>query len=213
MIGGQETRVRVSSLRKLDWDSMRVNFFVLTPPGVLDSAPASYVTSFHLPETQASLVRTLVARFPNLTLIDVSAILAEIQTVMGQVVRAVQLIFLFSLLAGAIVLGSALLTAFDERRYELSVMRALGAGRDQLRQSLLAELAVVGALAGLIAGAGAAVVGQVLAENVFLLDMPLSPWLFPLATLAGVALSVGVGWLAVRQLLGTPPLLALRAGA
>ena len=213
MIGGQETLVRVSSLRKLDWDSMRVNFFVLTPPGVLDSAPASYITSFHLSETQAALVRTLVARFPNLTLIDVSAILAQIQTVMGQVVRAVQLIFLFSLLAGAIVLGSALLTAFDERRYELSVMRALGAGRDQLRQSLLAELAVVGAIAGLIAGAGAAVVGQVLAENVFLLDMPLSLWLFPLATLSGMALSVGIGWLAVRQLLGTPPLLALRAGA
>jgi putative ABC transport system permease protein len=96
----------------------------------------------------------------------------------------VQFVFLFSLLAGGIVLYSALLTAFDERRYELAVMRALGA-----------------------------VVGQVLAENVFLLDMPLSPWLFPLATLAGVALSVGVGWLAVRQLLGTPPLLALRAGA
>jgi putative ABC transport system permease protein len=129
------------------------------------------------------------------------------------VVRAVQLIFLFSLLAGAIVLGSALLTAFDERRYELSVMRALGAGRDQLRQSLLAELAVVGAIAGLIAGAGAAVVGQVLAENVFMLDMPLSLWLFPLATFSGAALSVGIGWLAVRQLLGTPPLLALRAGA
>jgi putative ABC transport system permease protein len=213
MIGGQETLVRVSSLRKLDWDSMRVNFFVLTPPGVLDSAPASYITSFHLSETQAALVRTLVARFPNLTLIDVSAILAQIQTVMGQVVRAVQLIFLFSLLAGAIVLGSALLTAFDERRYELSVMRALGAGRGQLRQSLLAELAVVGAIAGLIAGVGAAVVGQVLAENVFLLDMPLSLWLFPLATLSGMALSVGIGWLAVRQLLGTPPLLALRAGA
>ena len=106
LIGGQETRVRVSSLRKLDWDSMRVNFFVLTPPGVLESAPASYITSFHLPETQAALVRTLVARFPNLTLIDVSAILAQIQTVMGQVVRAVQLIFLFSLLAGAIVIFS-----------------------------------------------------------------------------------------------------------
>ncbi|MCU0839719.1 MAG: FtsX-like permease family protein, partial [Rhodospirillales bacterium] len=94
-----------------------------------------------------------------------------------------------------------------------SVMRALGAGRDQLRQSLLAELAVVGAIAGLIAGAGAAVVGQVLAENVFMLDMPLSLWLFPLATFSGAALSVGIGWLAVRQLLGTPPLLALRAGA
>ncbi len=213
MIGGQETRVRVSNLRKLDWDSMRVNFFVLTPPGVLETAPASYITSFHLADSQAALVRKLVERFPNLTLIDVGAILAQIQAVMTQVVRAVQLIFLFSLAAGAIVLGSALLTAFDERRYELSVMRALGAGRSQLRQSLLAELAVVGAIAGLIAGAGAALVGQLLARNVFQLDMPMNPWLFPFATLSGIVLSVGIGWLAIRQLLATPPLLALRAGA
>jgi len=213
VIGGQETIVRVSNLRKLDWDSMRVNFFVLTPPGVLESAPASYITSFHLAENQSTLARTLVERFPNLTLIDVGAILAQIQMVMGQVTRAVQLIFLFSLAAGAIVLSSALLTAFDERRYELSVMRALGAGRVQLRQALLAELAVVGAIAGLIAGAGAALVGGLLARNVFQLDLPLSLWLFPLAISCGVLLSVGVGWLAVRRLLATPPLLALRAGA
>jgi putative ABC transport system permease protein len=133
--------------------------------------------------------------------------------VMGQVTRAVQLIFLFSLAAGAIVLSSALLTAFDERRYELSVMRALGAGRGQLRQALLSELAVVGAIAGLIAGAGAALVGRLLARNVFQLDLPLSLWLFPLAISFGVLLSVGIGWLAVRRLLVTPPLLALRAGA
>jgi putative ABC transport system permease protein len=213
VIGGQETVVRVSNLRKLDWDSMRVNFFVLTPPGVLDGAPASYITSFHLAENQAALARTLVERFPNLTLIDVGAILAQIQAVMGQVTRAVQLIFLFSLAAGAIVLSSALLTAFDERRYELSVMRALGAGRVQLRQALLAELAVVGAIAGLIAGAGAALVGSLLARSVFQLDLPPGLWLFPQAILSGVLLSVGIGWLAVRRLLATPPLLALRAGA
>lgn len=157
-------------------------------------------------------MRKLVAQFPNLTLIDVAAILAQIQTVMGQVVRAVQLIFLFSLVAGAIVLTSALLTAFDERRYELSVMRALGADRARLRQSLLAELAVVGAIAGIIAGAGAALVGRLLARNVFQLDMPFNVWLLPLAAVSGIALSVGIGWLAVRQLLGTPPLLALRSG-
>jgi putative ABC transport system permease protein len=111
------------------------------------------------------------------------------------------------------VLLSALLTAFDERRYELSVMRALGASRAQLGQSLLAELAVVGGIAGLIAAAGATVLGQVLARQVFQLDMPLDLWLFPLASLAGGAASVAIGWLAVRQLLQTPPLLALRAGA
>ena len=213
VIGGQETRVRVSSLRKLDWDSMRVNFFVLTPPGVLDDAPASYITSFHLAAHQVALGQALVARFPNLTLIDVGAILVQIQAIMGQVARAVEFIFLFTLLAGAVVLVSALLTAFDERRYELSVMRALGASRGQLRQSLLAELAFVGAIAGLIAAVGASLLGRLLARNVFQLDLLPNFWIFPLATLVGATLAVGIGWLAVRQLLATPPLLALRAGA
>ena len=213
VIGGQTVRVEVSSLRKLDWDSMRVNFFVLTPPGVLDNAPASYITSFHLAGQQTAFGQALVARFPNLTMIDIGAILVQVQAIMGQVIRAVQFIFMFTLLAGAIVLLSALLTAFDERRYELSVMRALGASRAQLGQSLLAELAVVGGIAGLIAAAGATALGQVLARQVFQLDMPLDLWLFPLASLAGGAASVAIGWLAVRQLLQTPPLLALRAGA
>ena len=92
-------------------------------------------------------------------------------------------------------------------------MRALGASRRQLRQSLLAELAFVGAIAGLIAAAGASLLGRLLARNVFQLDLPPGLWIFPLATLAGATLAVGIGWLAVRQLLATPPLLALRAGA
>ncbi len=213
VIAGQEARVRVTSLRKLDWDSMRVNFFVLTPPGVLDPAAASYITSFHLRDDQAALGRALVANFPNLTLIDVGAILAQIQLVMGQVARAIQFIFLFTLAAGAIVLISALLTAFDERRYELSVMRALGAQRRQLRVSLLAELSVVGGIAGLIAALGAVALGYLLARQVFQLELPPNFWLLPLATAGGALLSVSIGWLAVRQLLGTPPLLALRAGA
>lgn len=212
-IAGKETQVRVSSLRKLEWDSMRVNFFVLMPPGVIDDAPASYITSFHLPADKTSLGRDLVARFPNVTMIDVDMVLKQIQTVMGQVTNAVQFIFVFTLLAGAVVLYSALMTAFDERRYELSVMRALGAQRAQLRQSLLAELFVIGAIAGLIASVGASALGQLLARQVFQMELPLNLWLPVVAALFGAGMAVGVGWLAIRLLLRTPPLLALRAGA
>jgi putative ABC transport system permease protein len=212
-IAGKETQVRVSSLRKLEWDSMRVNFFVLMPPGVIDDAPASYITSFYLPADKAMLGRELVARFPNVTLIDVEMVLKQIQTVMEQVSSAVQFIFLFTLLAGAVVLYSALMSAFDERRYELSVMRALGAQRQQLRQALLAELLVVGAIAGLIAALGASALGQLLARQVFLMELPINLWLPVEAAILGAALAAGVGWLAIRQLLNTPPLLALRAGA
>ena len=212
-ISGKETQVRVSSLRKLEWDSMRVNFFVLMPPGVIDDAPASYITSFHLPADKAELGRDLVARFPNVTLIDVDMVLKQIQAVMEQVSSAVLFIFVFTLLAGGVVLYSALMTAFDERRYELSVMRALGAQRRQLRQSLLTELLVVGAIAGLIAAFGASALGQLLARQIFQMELPLNLWLPLQAAIIGAGLAVSVGWLAIRQLLRAPPLLALRAGA
>jgi putative ABC transport system permease protein len=212
MVAGVEQRLRVSSLRKLAWDSMRVNFFVLTPPGVIENAPASYITSFYLPPGQAEAAAGLVRQFPNLTLIDVGAILAQLQSVIGQVAGAVQFVFLFSLLAGGIVLYSALLTAFDERRYELAVMRALGAQRAQLRQALLVELAVIGGLAGLIAALGAMALGQVVGRQVFDLELTVRPWLPVLSSMAGAALAIAVGWLAIRRLVAVPPLLALRNG-
>jgi putative ABC transport system permease protein len=213
LLAGQERRVVVGNLRRLDWDSMRVNFFVLTPPGVIDDAPASYITSFHLPADRQVLGRSLVTQFPNLTVIDVAAVLGQFQGIVEQVAGAVQFIFLFTLLAGAIVLYSALVSAFAERRYELAVLRALGAHRRQLRQALLTELAAIGGLAGLIAAAGATALGQVVAQRVFDLDLPVD-LLLPLAVAAGGALlSVAIGWLAVRRLLQTPPMLVLRAGA
>lgn len=213
VVAGVEKRLRVSSLRKLAWDSMRVNFFVLTPPGVIEDAPASYITSFHLPTERADAASALVKRFPNLTLIDVQAVVSQLQTVVGQVANAIQFIFLFALLAGAIVLYAALLTAFDERRYELAVMRALGARRRQLEQALRVELAVIGALAGLFAALGALALGTVVSRQVFQLDLDTSLWLPVAGMLGGALFAVLVGWLGFRRLLATPPLLALRHGA
>ena len=213
VVASVEKRLRVSSLRKLAWDSMRVNFFVLTPPGVIEDAPASYITSFHLPAERADAASALVKRFPNLTLIDVQAVVSQLQTVVGQVANAIQFIFLFALLAGAIVLYAALLTAFDERRYELAVMRALGARRRQLEQALRVELAVIGALAGLFAALGALALGAVVSRQVFQLNLDTSPWLPVAGMLGGALFAVMVGWLGFRRLLGTPPLLALRNGA
>jgi putative ABC transport system permease protein len=212
-VAGMRKTLTVSSLRKLDWDSMRVNFFVLAPPGVLEDAPASFITSFHLPPSAgADPLAALVAQFPNLTVIDITAVLAQIQNVLGQIVGVVQLVFLFTLAAGTAVLYAALLAALDARRHEIAVLRALGARRAQLRRVLLAELATLGALAGLLAAIGAALVGQVLAQRVFSTTAEIS-LLAPFLSSALAALAVaGVGWSIWRRLLDTPPLLALRAG-
>ncbi len=211
-VAGEPVLVEVTSLRKLDWDSMRVNFFVLTPPVVLKDYPASYITSFHLPDTRREVVNALVREFPNLTVVDVAAIVRQLQSVLDQVAQAVQFIFLFTLAAGLAVLHAALGTAFAERRYELAVMRSLGARRDQLRRALLAEFAMVGALAGGIAALGAAVVGKVLAEKAFQFEVATSVWPFPAAIAGGALLVMAAGWLSARRLLATSPLQVLRSG-
>lgn len=212
-VAGIERPVRVSNLRKLEWDSMRVNFFVLTPSGVIEDLPASYITSFHLPAADKAIGVRLVERFPNLTVIDIAAAIEQLRTVMGQVAGAVRFIFLFTLLAGAIVLYSALLSMLDERRYDIAVMRALGARRQQLARAMLAELAVVGGIAGLIAAAGAIGLAQLIARQIFQLDLAPAYWLPPAAAAGGAALAVAIGWWAMRRLLATPPLALLRSGA
>lgn len=211
-VAGESVRVEVVGLRKLNWDSMRVNFFVLTPPAVLDAYPASWITSFHLASERDDFIGRLVREFPNLTVIDVAAIVRQIQSIMDQVARAVQFVFLFTLVAGVIVLYAALASAAEERRYELAIMRALGARREQLQRAVLAELAAIGGLSGLIAALAAMAVGQVLAQKVFNLDVALTWWLPPAAMLGGALVVVGAGRFAAGRLMRQTPLDALRSG-
>ena len=164
-----------------------------------------------MPE-KADFVNRLVGDFPNLTVIDVAAIVRQLRGIIDQVAQAVQFIFLFTLLAGIIVLYAALASAAEERRYELAVMRALGARREQLRRAMLAEFAAIGGLAGLIASFGAIGVGQLLASKAFQFEVAVNFWLLPAAMLAGAAIVMGAGWFAAARLINAPPLEALRAG-
>jgi putative ABC transport system permease protein len=146
-------------------------------------------------------------------MIDIGELLRQLETVITQVSAAVQFIFIFTLLAGGVVLYAAMLSAFDERRYELALMRALGADRAQLRNALLVEMAIVGCVAGLIAALGAILLGQVIARQVFQLSLDID-FLLPIFAMAsGGAITVFAGWLALRKLLDTPPLSVLKAGA
>jgi putative ABC transport system permease protein len=212
VIAGEPVKMQIVGLRKLNWDSMRVNFFVLTPPPVLEAYPASWITSFYLASERADFVNRLIGQFPNLTVVDVAAIVRQLQTIIDQVAQAVQFVFLFTLAAGIIVLYAALASAADERRYELALMRALGARREQLRATLLAEFAAIGGLSGLIAALGAIAVGQFLAQRVFQFEVAVAYWLPLAALLGGAALVTAAGWFAAARLLGAPPLEALRTG-
>ncbi|VWC08111.1 ABC transporter permease [Burkholderia latens] len=200
----------ITSVRKLDWGSFRVNFFVLMPPPVLKDFPAVYLTSFHLPAAQAALLDPLIARYPNLTAIDVAPILAQVQRMMLQVVGAVQFLFAFTLAAGLLVLYTALAGSRDERMREAALLRALGASRAQVNAVQRAEFIVVGVLAGALASAGAIAVGWVLASRVFDFQLAVDPWLVPAGIAAGVACAGAAGWLSLHNVLRRPALQSLR---
>jgi len=209
-VAGQSFTAPITSLRKLDWDSMQVNFFVIATPRLLEGFPTSYVTSFHLAEAQAGFVSRLSQRFPNMTVVDTSAILRQVNAMMDQVIRAVQFVFLFALGAGVVVLYAALLATQDERVHEAAVMRALGASRAQVLAAQRAEFLALGLVAGTLAAVGATAIGFAIAHQVFQFPYTLNHWVWLAGPALGLAcVSVNV-WAGARAALSGPPIAALR---
>ncbi|NYT65789.1 FtsX-like permease family protein [Alcaligenaceae bacterium] len=210
-VAGQPVQVVVSGLREVQWDSFQVNFFALLSPAALKQAPATYITSFHLPAKQSHLTKDLVAQFPNLTVFDVGAILGQVQRVLDQVIQAVQLLFLFTVAAGILVLGAALFATRDERMHEVAVLRVLGASGRQLRLALYIELLLLGALAGILAAGGATGIAMLLASQVFHFSLAYSWWPMVAGVVGGVSAAMLGGGLALKGVLSSPPLVTLRA--
>jgi putative ABC transport system permease protein len=209
-VGGETFTGRITSLRKLRWDSMKVNFFVIAPPALLRGMPTSYITAFRVSSDEERAMNALTQEFPNLTVVDVGAAVRQAQGVIDQLITAVQFVFLFALGAGVLVLYSALVATEDERRREAAVMRVYGASRAQVAGSQRAEFLAMGVTAGALATLGAAVIGQLLAQRVFDLDLPPSPLLLVAGPLAGIALLSLNAWLSSRKVLKVSPALTLR---
>ena len=209
-VGGESFSARITSLRRLRWDSMKVNFFVIGPPWLLEKFPASFICAFRIEPAQELLMGRLAARFPNLTIVDVGAVVRQANEVIDQLILAVRFVFLFALGAGVLVLYAALVSTEDERRREAALMRVIGASRRQIVNSQRIEFLVMGALAGALATVAAAAIGQVLASRVFDLDLPVNPSLWAIGPLAGLALLSVNAWLSARKALAVAPALTLR---
>jgi putative ABC transport system permease protein len=209
-VTGLQIDAPVTSVRKLDWGSFKVNFFVLMPPSSLQDFPATFITSFHLAPEKRATIDGLISAYPNLTAIDTGPILAQVQRVLQQVIGAVQFLFAFTLAAGVLVLYAALAGTRDERMRESALLRALGASHQQVRAVQVAEFVAVGALAGLMAAVGAQIIGWVLATRVFDFHLDFNPWLLPTGIAAGIACAGIGGWLSLRHVLSRPALQSLR---
>jgi putative ABC transport system permease protein len=225
-VAGETLELTLVGIRKLAWDSMRVNFFLMASPGAMLDRPQSWITAFREPslggavQTDAtrrapgagasSVADSLVRRFPNLTVFDTDNLIRQVQSILDRVSAAVEFLFAFTLAAGLVVLAAALAGSQDERTRESAILRALGASRSQLVRAQAVELMLGGAASGLLASLGAVLLAWLLAHSVF--DFPFVPrwWTIPATMAAGGLGSLIVGWIGLRKVLASPPIEALR---
>ncbi len=209
-IAGQRFEASITSLRSVDWESFRPNFFVIASPGALDGYPASFVTAVKVPSGDARFTAALVERFPNISVIDIEAVLRQVRATGDQVSKVVQVVFWFSLAAGVLVLLAAISASQDERLLEGGVMRVLGGSRRQLRLAQASEFAAIGLLSGLVAAIAASILSGIVAERVF--DLPWQPnWkLAIVGGGVGMFATLVAGLVATRRVVEVPPNVVLR---
>ncbi|MBN8511209.1 MAG: ABC transporter permease, partial [Burkholderiales bacterium] len=211
-IAGQAREGRITSLRRVDWSSMRVNFFVMFPTAAMADVPVTYISAFRAP-AQPGFDNKLVRGFPNVTNVDISASIGQVQRVLDQVIRAVEFLFGFTLAAGLVVLFAAVTATREARAREYGLMRAMGASGSLLAKVQRTELLGVGALAGLLAATAAMAVGWALARYAFEFSWNAPAWVPLAGAAAGAALALAAGWWGLRGVLERPVMQTLRAAA
>ncbi len=209
-IAGETLEVEIRNFREVQWDSFQPNFFLVFPPGLLDQAAGTYMTSVFLNGEQRRSLVELVRQFPSVSIFDLDALLQQVRDVMDKASLAVQYVFLFTMFAGLTVLLAAIQATRDERRYESAILRTLGATRRTVLQGVAAEFVALGVLSGVLGALGATVAGYFMATRLFNLEYSLDLWVWSVGLVFGV-LVVGVsGTLATRSVVNHPPIATLR---
>ena len=209
-IGGLPLVATVASLRRVEWDSLRPNFYIVFSPGALDGYPATYMTSFFLEREQKAFLNDLLSAHPTITVIEVDAIVAQVTSIIDRVSQAVELLLYLVLAAGALVLLASIQSSRDQRLKEHALLRALGGTRKLISGALATEFAALGLFAGIVAVAGAEITVWALNSQVFELATELHPRLWVAGPAIGMAVIALVGYLGTRKLVQSPPATVLR---
>ncbi len=200
----------VSSFRSVRWDNMQPNFFIIFSPGTIDHLGGTYLSTALMEREQKMLLNDLIRLFPTMVVIEIDALIEQIQTIISQVTSAIELISILVLVCGALVLLACVNATLDERFKENAILRTLGAGRKLILSSLMIEFAFIGLLAGIIATIGAEASLYYLQEQIFEQDFSFHFWVWPLGPLLGTLIIGGLGVLSTRGVVRISPLTVLR---
>ena len=209
-IGGLPLVAKVTSLRRVQWESPQPNFFIIFSPGAMAGHPVTYMTSFFLPPEKKPFLNELLSAHPTVTVVEWDAIIAQVRRIVASVTQAVELVLYLVLAAGTLVLIASIQSSRDLRLKEHALLRALGGTRKLISGALVAEFTVLGAFAGVVAAAGAEITVWALNSGIFELPTRLHPWLLAAGPALGVAIVATVGYLGTRKLVFSPPITVLR---
>jgi len=209
-IAGKEVEAKISSIRKINWDSFQPNFFIVLSPGALDGMPTTYISSMHIADGSQPMLIDLIRSHPSISVIDLGAILEQVRSIIEKASLAVQAVFLFTLAAGIVVLFAAVQATIDERRFESAILRVLGAKRSTVLAGVMAEFAALGAAAGILASAGASVLAYLVATQLFELPYEFSPAIWLAGVSAGIIIVCLSGYFAARGAVNARPTDVLR---
>jgi putative ABC transport system permease protein len=210
LVAGQDVEAKVTSFREVNWDSFQPNFFLLLSPGSLDGYPTTFVSSLQVEDEQQGVLLRLVRAHPSVSVIDLGAILEQVQSIISKASLAVQAVFVFTLAAGIAVLFAAVQSTIDERRFESAMLRALGVRRRTVLSGVVTEFAALGFAAGLLASIGASILAAVIADQLFDLGYSFNPMLWIAGLGGGIVLVCLSGYVAARGAINAPPADVLR---
>ena len=210
-VNRQVVTAEVSNFRSVRWDNMQPNFFIIFSPGTIDHLGATFLSTALMEREQKVLLNDLIRLFPTMVIIEIDALIEQIQTIIAQVTSAVELISILVLICGGLVLLSCVNASLDERFHENAILRTLGAGKKLILTSLLIEFASIGFVAGLIATIGAEVSLYYLQEQVFQQEFSLHYWVWAAGPLLGMLIIAGLGINSTRRVVQTSPLAVLRS--
>ena len=211
-VQGVPLRLKVTSLRTVDWRTFGINFFLVVEPGVLEQAPQLRLAAARLPKDREGRVQDLLARdYPNVLLIRTREVLERVAAIASRMGRAVRVLGAFSVLAGLVILGGSVGAAQARRAREVALLKVLGVTRAGAAAALGLEFALVGLVAGLVGTLGAALLSGAVLEAAFEVPFRPDPALLAGAPVAVALLAAAAGLAVSARALRVRPLEALRS--